>query len=82
MEVDDESESKKSDAMETEETKESSEETKDTSDDKTPTPVKEPDSFMLDNPARVTHAQTAYLEFDTTQRYVPIVPRVRLTNDW
>ena len=62
--------------VDTEETKQASDSTKEGSEDKPSAPVKEPDSFMLENPARVTRAQTAYLELDTTQRYVPVVPRV------
>lgn len=35
-------------------------------------PVKEPSSFTLGNPARVTLAQESVVSFDLTQRYVPV----------
>ncbi|EQC29693.1 hypothetical protein SDRG_12693 [Saprolegnia diclina VS20] len=38
-----------------------------------PKKVKEPTSFTLKNPARVTLAQEQHLAFDWSQRYVPVV---------
>ncbi|KAF0686226.1 Aste57867_21931 [Aphanomyces stellatus] len=47
-----------------------------------PTPVpeekiKEPNSFNVKNPSRVTLGQVPYLSFDLSQRYIPVVPTRR-----
>ncbi|RHY32693.1 hypothetical protein DYB32_002344, partial [Aphanomyces invadans] len=39
--------------------------------------VKEPSSFKVKNPSRVTLAQVSHLSFDLSQRYVPVVPTRR-----
>ncbi|DAZ93893.1 TPA: hypothetical protein N0F65_004740 [Lagenidium giganteum] len=39
--------------------------------------VKEPTSFIMSNPSRVTLSQETFVSYDLTQRYVPVVPTRR-----